>query len=211
MKLDMAWNQCAILILFAFVGAAQAQDRYMSRGASVEDYRNALQQSRGIRPAPAKRPRRGLDSGKARASASGSSSGSSSSVADVYRPPAGQSVADATSPGGVSVQVYFAYDSAILTDAAKVELDKLGQALASSEFADDRWFIEGHTDASGPADYNEALSQRRAISVMSYLVESHHIAPALLIPVGKGESEPYDAARPNASINRRVRVKPAGG
>ena len=182
----------------------------MSRGASVDDYRNALQQSRGIRPAPAKRPRRGSTSSNARAT-SRSSSRSSKGVADVYHPPAAQSVADATSPAGVSVQVYFAYDSAILTDEAKVELDKLGQALASSEFADDRWFIEGHTDASGPADYNEALSQRRAISVMSYLVESHHIAPALLIPVGKGESEPYDAARPNASINRRVRVKPADG
>jgi outer membrane protein OmpA-like peptidoglycan-associated protein len=32
-----------------------------------------------------------------------------------------------------------------------------------------------------------------------------------LIPVGKGESEPYDMQHPDASANRRVRVKPAGG
>ncbi len=70
--------------------------------------------------------------------------------------------------------------------------------------------IVGKVDASGSATYNQALSTKRAASVRRYLVERHQIKPDLLMAVGKGETELYDANKPNSNINRRVRVKHAG-
>jgi outer membrane protein OmpA-like peptidoglycan-associated protein len=192
----------------------------MAPGASVQDYRNALIRDRGIRPTkiPLRRPsaQAGAKSATPKASKEGAAksperqkSATPQQQAEVYSPP--QPPAETDAGGGVSVQVYFAYDSAMLTDAAKVELDRLGQALSSPEFSGDRWFIEGHTDAAGSESYNEELSQRRANSVMSYLVERYGIQSDALIPVGKGESEPVDPAHPLSSANRRVRVKHLGG
>jgi len=85
------------------------------------------------------------------------------------------------------------------------------QALASPKYNEILWLIEGYTDATGPAEYNQTLSVRRAQSAYLYLVEECGIAPKQLMFVGKGESEPYDRNNPNASINRRVRISPVGG
>jgi outer membrane protein OmpA-like peptidoglycan-associated protein len=114
------------------------------------------------------------------------------------------------SPMYVSVRVLFAYDSDVLTREALTELDKLGEALASPEFSNDHWRIEGHTDASGSEAYNNALSERRAASVHRYLVSKYALDPRLFEAVGKGELELYDSSAPYSGINRRVRVQPIG-
>ena len=113
-------------------------------------------------------------------------------------------------PMYVSVRVFFEYDSDELTPDAKSELDRLGEALASPEFKSDRWRIEGHTDASGPDDYNQRLSERRAASVYRYLVSKYGLDPTHLETVGKGERELYDQAAPHSGVNRRVRMQPLG-
>lgn len=50
--------------------------------------------------------------------------------------------------------------------------------------------IEGHTDNVGTAQYNMELSQQRADSVVSYLVDTLHIDPARLTAVGYGDTRP---------------------
>lgn len=210
-----------LALLVVLSGPAVAREQSMAPGASVQDYRSALMRDRGIRPTriPLKRQstQAAPKSPAAKAAGGGAAKAASPTPAapqqqaEVYSPPESAGEVDFAAGAGVSVQVYFAYDSALLTDAAKVELDKLGEALASPEFSGDRWFIEGHTDSAGSEGYNEELSQRRAISVMSYLVERYGIQPDALIPVGKGESEPLDPAHPMSSANRRVRVKHLGG
>lgn len=65
--------------------------------------------------------------------------------------------------------------------------------------------VEGHTDSRGSDAYNQQLSQRRAESVVAWLV-SHGIAAERLAPVGYGESAPIapnDTAE-NMYRNRRV-------
>jgi outer membrane protein OmpA-like peptidoglycan-associated protein len=54
------------------------------------------------------------------------------------------------------------------------------------------FFINGHTDAAGSADYNQALSQRRANSVRRMLIEQYKLAPDTLIAAGfgKGSQKP---------------------
>lgn len=65
--------------------------------------------------------------------------------------------------------------------------------------------VEGHTDSRGSDAYNKVLSDKRAHSVMSYLV-SKGIDAARLTAVGYGESAPIapnDSAE-NMAKNRRV-------
>ena len=52
--------------------------------------------------------------------------------------------------------------------------------------------IEGHTDSQGAAARNLDLSNRRAASVRTYLIE-HGIAPDRLESQGYGETKPIDA------------------
>jgi outer membrane protein OmpA-like peptidoglycan-associated protein len=102
--------------------------------------------------------------------------------------------------------IQFAYNSAQLTPGSIETLRNLGMAL-SRELADQKAFlIEGHTDASGGLQYNMVLSRRRAEAVKDYLVREAHVAPSRLQTVGKGPSEPVNAADPYAPENRRVVV-----
>jgi outer membrane protein OmpA-like peptidoglycan-associated protein len=68
--------------------------------------------------------------------------------------------------------------------------------------------IAGHTDSDGADDYNLALSQRRANSVASYLVQQGIVAGRLMV-VGYGESQPIasNATPQGKSENRRVEIQ----
>ena len=65
--------------------------------------------------------------------------------------------------------------------------------------------IEGHTDDDGSAKYNKKLSQKRADSVMAYLVE-HGVEPERLEAKGFGEEIPLvpNDSDENKEKNRRV-------
>src|SRR5437763_4595191 len=70
-----------------------------------------------------------------------------------------------------SVSVPFKFNKFTLDNQAKQELDKLAGEIKSGR----RFFIavEGYTDKTGSKQYNEALSRRRADSVVQYLVAKH--------------------------------------
>jgi len=63
--------------------------------------------------------------------------------------------------------VYFDFDSAVLTPAAKAKLDVLANSLASQNAQKVR--IVGFADQIGATSYNANLSQRRANAVSRYL------------------------------------------
>ena len=72
--------------------------------------------------------------------------------------------------------------------------------------------IEGHTDSRGAAEYNQALSERRAASVRNYLVEQAGIRAGRLTSQGFGETRPKasnDTAE-GRQQNRRVSAVVAG-
>ncbi len=54
--------------------------------------------------------------------------------------------------------MFFAYDSARLTPEARIQLEPLGQALASRELTGHGFLIAGHTDAAGAPAHNRRLS-----------------------------------------------------
>ncbi len=101
--------------------------------------------------------------------------------------------------------VNFQTNSAELTEDSVEILDRVaGTLVANPEIAVE---IAGHTDSDGDAAYNIDLSQRRAETVMSYLVESG-VATERLTAAGYGEEQPIasnDTAEGKA-MNRRVEL-----
>ncbi|MDR5865706.1 OmpA family protein [Halomonas koreensis] len=101
--------------------------------------------------------------------------------------------------------VNFEFDSATLTMGAERILDGVAEKLAANESV--RVRIEGHTDAVGPASYNQDLSQRRADSVADYLA-GQGIDADRMRTVGYGESQPVATNETDAgrAENRRVEL-----
>lgn len=108
----------------------------------------------------------------------------------------------------VNLTVNFLSGSADLTPAARASLDALGKALASSELANFRFRIEGHTDNVGSREENRALSQRRAEAVVAYLTGQFNVQPSRLEAVGMGQERPVVDSGPQTpeARNRRVQV-----
>lgn len=64
--------------------------------------------------------------------------------------------------------VYFDFDRAVLTPAAKAKLDSLVDIIKNSTSVESVTIV-GYADRIGNADYNYRLSQRRANAVQDYL------------------------------------------
>jgi outer membrane protein OmpA-like peptidoglycan-associated protein len=115
-----------------------------------------------------------------------------------------------TPPPSIDLAVAFALNSASLEPSAIRQLDELGGALRSPALAGFRFEIGGHTDATGGAARNRALSLARAAAVKDYLVGRHGIDPARLDVAGWGAERPSDPVNPAAAINRRVEIVTLG-
>lgn len=106
----------------------------------------------------------------------------------------------------LALPVQFAFDSADILPAARQQLDALANGILMLP-ALQSVVIEGHTDATGPEQHNEQLSQRRAYAVKHYLVAAYRIEPARLRAVGMGEFTPLAGRDPYAAENRRVQFR----
>jgi outer membrane protein OmpA-like peptidoglycan-associated protein len=101
--------------------------------------------------------------------------------------------------------VFFDFDSAMLTAEARDIVRSAAENARAGGIS--RIRVIGHTDTSGPADYNMGLSQRRADAVAAELerlgVDQAQIAVSAvgetqpLVPTGDGVREPQ---------NRRVEI-----
>ncbi len=86
--------------------------------------------------------------------------------------------------------IYYDFDQATLRPESLVELNKL--ALLMQQYPGMEITIMSHTDAKGDATYNFDLSQRRAESVINYLV-SRQISRQRFKARGYGEYRPINA------------------
>lgn len=86
----------------------------------------------------------------------------------------------------------------------KEKLKVLG--IYMKKYPDTTAIIEGHSDNVGKSDYNMKLSQQRADSVVSYLVNEIGIAPSRLTAVGYGETRPIadNSTNEGREANRRI-------
>ena len=104
--------------------------------------------------------------------------------------------------------VNFRSGSAVLSPDSKTKLDELAtKALNAKGYVLE---VTGFADATGSIERNRALSQRRADTVIRYLVENHRIPLRRIItPYGFGETNPVaeNTTRDGRAQNRRVEVK----
>ncbi len=100
--------------------------------------------------------------------------------------------------------VLFHFGKTTLVESSMPYLDQVGKLMQRAENSRETLIIEGHTDAVGSDEYNERLSELRALAVKQYLVEQYRIDPIRLFPQGRGESLLRDQKNPQASVNRRV-------
>lgn len=84
--------------------------------------------------------------------------------------------------------INYEFDSAQLTDSSLYNIDKYLLPLLENN-PDIRIELGSHTDSKGQEAYNKKLSQRRAESVVNYLIKKG-IDKDRLVPVGYGESKP---------------------
>ena len=106
----------------------------------------------------------------------------------------------------LDLEVYFDFDSSVITPQAMPTLARLGQALASDQLKTASFLIGGHTDAKGAADYNQHLSEARAGAVKAFLVGNFRIRAEQLLSVGYGEEDLKNPTDPEAAENRRVTI-----
>ena len=101
--------------------------------------------------------------------------------------------------------MYFDYDKAELSDAARATLDK--NAAFMKKWTSVRITIEGYADSRGTNEYNLALGERRANATRDYL-GSLGIDLARIAMVSKGEEQPFCVEETEACFtqNRRGHV-----
>ncbi|HSL82906.1 MAG TPA: OmpA family protein [Thermoanaerobaculia bacterium] len=90
-------------------------------------------------------------------------------------------------------------------------LDRLGAEVSETEvlraYPGRPVRIEGHTDSIASDAYNQALSERRAASVKSWLA-AHGVEAGRMTTAGFGESRPAadNATTAGRQLNRRVEI-----
>ena len=88
--------------------------------------------------------------------------------------------------------IFYDFDKATLRPESQTALDELVNLL--NENPNITIELSAHTDYKGSDQYNERLSQRRAESVVNYLID-HGIASDRLTPKGYGEGKPKKIKR----------------
>lgn len=111
--------------------------------------------------------------------------------------------------------IEFDFDKDVIRPVSYSKLDQAFHILEAHP--NYKFYVEGHTDAAGSVEYNKDLSERRAASVVRYLVNKG-VPSSQLVPVGKGESDlKHVECDPVSNCpawknleNRRVIFKPYG-
>lgn len=85
------------------------------------------------------------------------------------------------------IPVYFAFDDATVEGEDEEVLDRFGR-VAQEYYPDALITVEGFTDPSGSAEYNQQLGQRRADAVANYLVSNAGITQNQVRAVSYGEN-----------------------
>ena len=102
------------------------------------------------------------------------------------------------------LSIRFAHDSDDVAGYDQAAVDKAVAYLRDND--DATLLVEGHTDSSGPAAYNKALSERRAAAVAKFISEKYSIDSTRVSSEGFGEELPIadDATAEGRAANRLV-------
>ena len=104
---------------------------------------------------------------------------------------------------GMADRLLFATDQSILIPAQRDVISRISRSLVAVDVRGAR--VEGHTDSTGSAQYNQDLSQKRAQAVAEALA-SGGMSPTALMSVGMGKRAPIASndTETGRQENRRV-------
>lgn len=105
-------------------------------------------------------------------------------------------------------KVRFPVNHAELSDEAKALVDQMAAPI-KTENKGVFFEIEGHTDSTGPEEYNLKLGEERGMAVRNYLAMTHGIALSRISVISYGSSKPVadNKTRNNRAQNRRVVIR----
>lgn len=104
--------------------------------------------------------------------------------------------------------VHFEFNKATLTPGDKEVLSTVATRL-KQEASTAQLRVTGHTDSVGSDAYNQRLSEKRANSVVQYLVENGVPRASFVSVSGAGESQPVadNKTADGRAMNRRTEIK----
>lgn len=119
---------------------------------------------------------------------------------EVTRPSEGQIDVRLTS------DILFDTDSATLRPESRTTLRDLASNL--QRYPDEMVDVEGHTDSTGTSSHNQDLSERRASSVRTFLVDNG-VSSRTITATGYGETRPKatNSTPEGRQLNRRVEIR----
>jgi outer membrane protein OmpA-like peptidoglycan-associated protein len=106
----------------------------------------------------------------------------------------------------MTIMINFDFDRANIRDADRDELEKGLKFIKKYPNAKIR--LAGHTDSVGTDEYNQGLSERRAVAAKKYFVDEGKIETKRISTVGYGESKPVasNKTKEGRAKNRRVEI-----
>jgi outer membrane protein OmpA-like peptidoglycan-associated protein len=109
-----------------------------------------------------------------------------------------------------TVTVHFKPGSAVLSLAAKDEIDEAAASVRGESLKGWMVAVVGYADSTGKTAKNRSLSERRANAVINYLVTTYDLPMRRLVqPFGYGSSNPVatNDTREGRTMNRRAEIK----
>jgi OOP family OmpA-OmpF porin len=104
----------------------------------------------------------------------------------------------------ITLLVEFDFDKAVVKPQYHSDIEKVANFLQA--YPKTTGVLEGHTDSIGSEEYNMKLSQKRAESVKTYIVEKFNIDASRLSTIGHGESKPVASNETDAGREKNRRV-----
>jgi OOP family OmpA-OmpF porin len=104
----------------------------------------------------------------------------------------------------IELKVYFDTNSAVVKPEYVPEIEQVAVFLRENPSV--VGIVEGHTDNRGAAEYNQQLSERRAMSVIKVAEERFGVEPGRLTAIGYGGSRPVadNGTAEGRAKNRRI-------
>ena len=104
----------------------------------------------------------------------------------------------------ISLNVKFEFNKDVVLAVYSEELATIASAMMEQDDID--LVLQGHTDSTGPVEYNRGLSERRAQAVKIRLSADYGIPGNRISAVGYGEARPIESndTREGRKLNRRV-------
>lgn len=105
-----------------------------------------------------------------------------------------------------SSEILFPTNSSILNEQSKKRIADVARIIKEKD-SKRKILIEGHSDKTGTAEYNQWLSEKRAVSVKTYLA-TQGIDAQRITTAGRGDTQPIgdNKTKEGRLKNRRVEI-----